>query len=385
MLNRQQITPYLQQHEFLSNRVLVEGGVRVSDASQRNTNFRVECAGGPSYLVKQGVGNDRIATVGHEAAVYDALEAGASSRRLGRYLPRFFGYEPLESALVLELFPGAETLAERQVRTGRFSLGLARQLGGALAALHSITVEDNPELFGVLGRSMYGGSPHWTLSVHRPFLRELGMASNANIQTLRIIQRFPDFAVALDALRREWVGAVKHSPIHCDIKWSNVLVTSAPSPSVRLVDWELARLGDPCWDVGSFFGEYLTFWLLSIPVTGQDPPDRFLNLARYPLDKMRPAIRAFWLEYAAKSGTPADQLDVLLLRSVRYAGARLLQTAYEQGQVSALLTSNIIVLLQLALNILQRPADAALQLLGIPLSAQRSFQFRPPVHGSATQ
>jgi len=66
-------------------------------------------------------------------------------------------------------------------------------------------------------------------------------------------------------------------------------------------------------------------------------------------------------------------LDTFLIRSVRYAGARLVQTAYEQGQTSSLLTSNIVVLLQLALNILQRPADAAFALLGIPLSVRRSF------------
>ncbi len=141
---------------------------------------------------------------------------------------------------------------------------------------------------------------------------------------------------------------------------------------MKIVDWELSRLGDPCWDVGSFFGEYLTYWLLSIPVTGQDPPDRFLDLARYPLDKMRPAIRAFWSAYVSGSGLTDPGLhDAFLIRSVRYATARLVQTAYEQGQVSALLTGNIVVLLQLAFNILQRPEEASIALLGIPLGTRR--------------
>lgn len=375
MLNKQSITPYLQQHRLLDLEHPVEGSVRISDVSQRNTNFRVECDQAPSYLVKHGAGLDRASTVAHEAAIYRALDGSTSMRR---YVPRFYAYDPGESALVLELIEGAETLAERQARTGRFSVESARQFGGALAELHAISPEDNPDLYDVLGRSIYGGRPHWTLSVHRPYLREYGLSSNANIQTVKILQRFPDFGAALDALRHEWMSPVSHVPIHCDIKWGNILVRPSSSQTVRLVDWELARLGDPCWDVGSFFGEYLTFWLLSIPVTGQDPPDRFLDLARYPLDKMRPAMRAFWLAYTTRLGIPANRLDGVLLRSVRYAGARLIQTAYEQGQTSALLTSNIVVLLQLALNILQRPAEAAIMLLGIPLSPISSFTRPSP-------
>jgi hypothetical protein len=90
---------------------------------------------------------------------------------------------------------------------------------------------------------------------------------------------------------------------------------------------------------------------------------------------MRPAIRAFWSSYTHhRKLTNPDLLDEYLLRSVRYAAARLVQTAYEQGQTSSLLTGNIVVLLQLAFNILQRPAEAALALLGIPpFSRQASW------------
>ena len=32
------------------------------------------------------------------------------------------------------------------------------------------------------------------------------------------------------------------------------------------------------------------------PPGGEEPPDRYLSLARYPLDRMRGAMRAFWLQ-----------------------------------------------------------------------------------------
>jgi len=95
-----------------------------------------------------------------------------------------------------------------------------------------------------------------------------------------------------------------------------------------LVDWELACVGDPCWDIGSVFNDYLSFWLLSVPVTGQELSEESLALARYPLDKMQPAIGAFWAAYIRRMGLDAGTADEWLVRSVQFAAARLLQTAF---------------------------------------------------------
>jgi len=136
---------------------------------------------------------------------------------------------------------------------------------------------------------------------------------------------------------------------------------------LKIVDWELARLGDPCWDVGSVFANYLSFWLFSIPITGEDPPDRFMDLARYPLERMQPAIRSFWQSYVRTMELDAATSDDWLLCAVKYGAARLVQTAYEQMQMSIHLTGNVVCLLQLSLNILQRPREAMVHLLGLPL------------------
>jgi hypothetical protein len=56
-----------------------------------------------------------------------------------------------------------------------------------------------------------------------------------------------------------------------------------------------------------------------------------------------------------------------LLRAVQYAGARLLQTAYELMQTAIQLTGNAVCLLQVSLNFLQRPREAAAHVLGLPL------------------
>jgi len=133
------------------------------------------------------------------------------------------------------------------------------------------------------------------------------------------------------------------------------------------VDWELARLGDPCWDTGVFLGEYLLSWLISTPIAGQNAPTRLLALSKYPLERMQPAIRTFWPTYSRKMGLDAATSEAWLLRSVRYAAAWLIQAAYEQDRSTTQLSGNTLSLLQLSLNILRRPAEAASSLLGIPV------------------
>jgi hypothetical protein len=90
-----------------------------------------------------------------------------------------------------------------------------------------------------------------------------------------------------------------------------------------------------------------------------------LELAQFPLERMQPAIRACWRAYVEGFPWRASEAGERLLRAVRYAGARLAQTAYEQMQVSTRLTGNAVCFLQVSLNIMTRPHEAAVHLLGL--------------------
>ena len=82
---------------------------------------------------------------------------------------------------------------------------------------------------------------------------------------------------------------------------------------------------------------------------------------------MQPAMRSFWQSYVQGMGLDVATSSEWLLRAVKYGAARLVQTAYEQMQMSIHLTGNVVCLLQLSLNILQRPREAMVHLLGLPL------------------
>jgi hypothetical protein len=84
---------------------------------------------------------------------------------------------------------------------------------------------------------------------------------------------------------------------------------------------------------------------------------------------MQPAIRSFWRAYVKRRGTGPGESRELLRRAVRYAAARLIQSALEQMQLRSRLTGNVVCVLQVSLNILQRPEEALTLLLGLPLTA----------------
>jgi aminoglycoside phosphotransferase (APT) family kinase protein len=366
MLSQRQVVPYLLQRNLLSPAHIVAGDVVVTDISRRHHNYKVTVGRSAGYVIKQGIGHDRIAALTREAAIYTLLAGGTTE--LGRYLPHCYTYDAEEHVLVLELVGGAQNLREYHQR-GHFAPSLARKLGTALGTLHHLT-QAVPT--GSTAERDVAAQPPWILSVHRATLKFLQECSSANVELVQIMQQFPLLCDMLDALRGEWRT---EALIHRDIRWDNCLVfgrtPAARTSRLKIVDWEIASLGDPSWDIGSVFSDFLSFWLFSIPVTGEMSPDRFLELARYPLEKMQPALHAFWLAYVQRMGLDRATADRWLVRSCRYLAARLLQTAFEQMQMSVQLTGNVVCMLQLSFNILQRPHEGAVQLLGITPQGMR--------------
>lgn len=367
MLTQREAVSYLLLRNILSPEHIVTGDLAVADISRRHHNYKITNRYGPAYMLKQGVGQDKATSIEREAEVYRRLTSG--KQELSGYLPRLYFYDADEHVLLLELIDGAQDLREYHLNRGYFPISLARELGKALGTLH-----------GLMGTGKVGwedgqpvaSPPPFALFVHRPTIRFLQECSAANLQLIKVIQQFPVFCDLLDALRQDWRN---ETFIHRDIRWDNCLVygksSSARKSQLKIVDWELASVGDPCWDVGSVFNDYLSFWLFSIPITGEMPPERFLELARYPLEKMQPAIQAYWQAYVRQMGLDAATADRWLLRAVQFAAARLIQTAFEHMQTSMQFTGNIVCLLQLSLNILQRPREAIVQLLGIQLQGMR--------------
>jgi aminoglycoside phosphotransferase (APT) family kinase protein len=364
LLKHSDVVRYLLDRGLLHPRDVVDGAVVVRDASSRNHIFVVD-ADDTSFVLKQGMSQEGLTAVAHEAAVYRML--GQLGDRMTRYLPAVWEYDAAGQVLVLGKTPGDRDLRAHQLRTGRFSRALATSTGHALGALHRMTAASAP----VPAMPQERPTP-WVLAVHQPHLSVFRDASSAALELIRIVQAAPELCDRLDALRREWEPSCL---IHRDMKWDNLIAcpeTGRPKSGFRLkiIDWEAAQTGDPRWDLGSVFSHYLSLWLFSIPITGQDPPDRFPELARFPLARMQPAMADCWSAYWRRADL--DQTYAQCLSAVvGFAAARLVQTAFEAAQTASHLDSGMVLHLQLASNMLNRPLEAAVHLLGIPVEARR--------------
>src|SRR5262249_25187888 len=200
MLAQSEVAPYLLQRQFISAKSIVQGDLMVVDVSRRNRNFKVISEQGPCYLLKQGVGAEGMATIAHEAAIYQRLQSLPASKELQGYLPHSYGYDPQEHLLILECLRGAQDCREDHARRGRFSTTLATPLGQALSSLHRMTRgaavrEDKPG---------FSAQPPWALFLHRPGLSAFRTMSNANVQLIRIIQYASAFRQVLEELRQGW-------------------------------------------------------------------------------------------------------------------------------------------------------------------------------------
>jgi hypothetical protein len=80
---------------------------------------------------------------------------------------------------------------------------------------------------------------------------------------------------------------------------------------------------------------------------------------------MQPAMRECWRAYTRRRELDRVASETLLHRAVSFAGVGLLSIAYTAARRSTDLGSNLILHLQLAMNILTRPGEAAVQLLGV--------------------
>jgi len=366
MLSLEGVISFLLARGLIHERRIVDGDILVLNASRRNLNFKVVSERSPGYLIKQGVGADKIPTVAREAAVYQFFGSHPLFQPLSSFLPHCYSYDPEECTLVLELVEESQSLAEYHRRHRGFPIRHGSALGEALGTLHRLTGAAAQTRCG----GQFPGRATQFLQLHQPNLGTFVRMSGATVELIRIVQHSADLCRLLEELRGEWR---EEAVIHGDLRWDNCHVARLPSGGprvgIKLVDWEMAGVGDPCWDIGTVFSEHLKFWLLSTPMTRETLPEEFVRLTRFPLQEMQPAMRAFWRSYVHYKELDESQEGEWLLKSVRYAAARLILSAYEDMQTATRVTPHAIYLLQLSLNLLKRPLEAARQLLRLPVPA----------------
>jgi hypothetical protein len=358
LLTHARVVPYLLEHGLLREEQIVAGDVAVEEAVHRNQNYRVASTTGRSLFLKHGVGDDgQRETLGREAAFHALLAGDPRLASLRECCPEVVSFDAAESLLVLELIADAESLASYCERRGGVSLKVARAMGEILAAIHT-TFHPLVEA-GELDDRLTA-EPLFVLSIHEPSVNFLRVASAAGLELLRIVQASEVLCRLVDEVSRGWRST---DVIHADVKWDNWLLDRAGrrgAPTrLRLVDWELARLGDPWWDVGSVVCDFLCLSVLSAPVAADTDAEQVLKNSRFPLERQGAPLAAFWEAYVRRAGVAAEQRSDALRKTMQMAALRMLQTAYERLARSSRIPGTVLYALQLAENTARDPLAVA--------------------------
>ncbi|HEU0054987.1 MAG TPA: hypothetical protein VFQ39_17495 [Longimicrobium sp.] len=377
ILTSANLVHYLLARGLVTPASVVDGDFTVVDMSRRNHNLQVMRKTGPGFFVKQVQDWEphSAETLRREATCYWLAGTDPDFLPLAALLPKYHFYDPDRQVLVMELIAGAESLGEYHRKLGgRFPTAIARKLGTLLGTYHRQVGGKlkEKESDGVFPRAI-----PWVLQLHFHNPSHFAPVSAGVNQLLAIVGQYPEFPAALDEIRGEWR---QDALIHGDMKWENCVVfrpdgqpptgEEGEETELKIVDWELADVGDGGWDVGAVFQAYLTAWIMSMRIPAEQVrPDLLPSLAEYPLEAMQPAIGAFWSAYTSTLGADAATARALLRKSVRYGAARMIQTAWEYLSYSPQISAHALAMLQVSINVLTRPDDAVRHLLAIETRA----------------
>jgi aminoglycoside phosphotransferase (APT) family kinase protein len=344
---------YLLSAGLLTPADVVTARLEVVPMTTRNRTLAVLRDDALHYVVKQGTVRT-VSTLRHEARVYQALGKAADAGRSGPVLAGVARWDEPSGVLVLAALEGKD-LGDAAVARNGLPGTVMSALGRLLAATHRTPVPREAEVRPPVAPA--------ALASYCPPVAMLSELSAATVALITALQGADGCCAELERLAGEWVQPPAMAFCHNDIRWANIIrLAAAPRgrPGLCLVDWELGGYADPAWDVGSVLGWLLERWPRSVEVRARSGPQEWAGLAEVPLERIQASALSFWEAYRRD----AIHDGGLLLRAVRYCAVRLLQTVFEGAQHAAELTAAQLLLVQLAVNILARPAEALVHLLG---------------------
>jgi Phosphotransferase enzyme family len=342
---------------------LVRHGLQIEEVPGRNRNFRVLGGPGQAFFLKQAPRGE-IGTSGPlavEASLYDWVAADARATALRAVFPRRRHYDPERSILVLDLVTDAthpHVLEDEAAPP--YLTALRRLVATTLAECHRLPVTRD---IGI-GMGLPDAAP-WVFDLARPAPASLRELAPAQLSVIQALQSQPGALAALDRLRDEWRPT---RLVHGDFKWNNVLVQqdSAGMPvGVLLLDWEMAQLGDPAWDVGAVMHAFIAEAVLGLELTDGTSPEAAAGLLGTLIPKLVPAHRDLWGSYLASARLADAEAEALLHRLTSHVAARLLKSAYEWSQAEVRMPRSAAAILQLGINMLLRPDAGRDVVLGL--------------------
>ncbi len=244
------VLEYVRKHALLP-----EGGaLRVAGEGDGNINYvrRVQAVGGPSVVVKHARPTlERfpeyrapVERIHFEHAYFEVVRSVVPDEKI---LPRILHFDPSAALLVLEDL-GTVPRLEDALLDGEVPEDALHAIGRYLASVHDATRPIAPRLVSRF-RNDEMRRLHGEHIFSLPFEpNDFPVPTAVREEASRLI----DAAVRrrIDELRRAYYGSAE-ALVHGDVQPTNILLTPHGQ---RLLDAEIAHVGDPAFDLGVLLG-----------------------------------------------------------------------------------------------------------------------------------
>ena len=320
----------------------------VNPSVRRNRNFKILRPGHPGYFVKQAKEEDGGKTLRREALCYSRAQGDLRLAPLARLMPRFVDYDDDRRVLVVELVSGSETLCEHFLRDRAFTSEIGGLLGDGLAVYQS---DLGRRLRGEVDDETFPGTLPWLFTAAEEPEWFRAWFGEAGADLLAWLCGHPEFRATISRVSSRWR---RDTLIHGDLKWDNCLLApeAGGGHSLRLVDWELADVGDARWDIGGVIQAFLVSW-------------SSWSACGVVLDAVQPAIQGFWRRTVEARALPRDQVAILLEQCIECAGLRMAQSALETVYGSSEVVPAALETAEFALRMIESSSAAIVEQLGL--------------------
>lgn len=348
---------------------VINGEFTVRRSDSRNNNFIVNKEyDHHSYFIKQVKAPDaeKIETMQVEATAYRLAHTDPQYKALKDFLPDFHYYDNQHHILVTGQVKEALSVYDYYMQVPAPDDQLPALIADILASFHkTIGTNGDQQAFRYFKRQL-----PWVFSVASQAPASLqAPAVSADQQLMQLIAKNQDLPGLIQPLSSLWQPV---SLLHNDAKLNNFLVGYDQEKNkvrfIRLIDWELADIGDPLWDLATVMQHYLTLWLTT------DVPEQETFFKKITLEQVQPRIQQLWNRYARQVNWPPAQRQAALLKTIRFCALKLIHTCFETTTQLSVLQPVTVKMLQVSINILKAPADAATKLFGINMQYEKVYQ-----------
>ena len=359
-LTEETVYQYLHKRQLINENEVINGNFMVHPVQTRNYNMKILINEKDSLFVKQ-MDTDVVSNnlFNREVYTYNLFKNNTNFNAIASYVPQLLDYNDDDNILVTELVYNSKNLNEYYVISKELKPEIAEEQAKILSKCH-VAIKDKLET------NIYPKLLPWVLQLDKFEAHQFFENNEFSANVIGLIKTNDVLQGELIKLAKSW----KYSHlIHGDIKWINFLITEDKDGiKQKLIDWELADIGDPLWDVAGLLQSYISTWLQSIDNTASDY--KLLDhMACFDIKKMQPSVQGFLYKYIELQKIPDYKHHEFFEKVMQLTAARIIQTSLEEVTYTSEIKAKNMRYIQLAFNILKDPMESLTQLFNTRIEA----------------